>query len=79
MMGSPERKRAFQPLHEWFEAEGNDVGDDNDCYNIFPTCSSSTNDMDSSSMNDVGNSSTNDMGDSPFGGRKPGADGHGLV
>ena len=55
------------------------MGDDNDCYNIFPTCSSSTNDMDSSSMNDVGNSSTNDMGDSPFGGRKPGADGHGLV
>ena len=47
------------------------MGDDNDCYNIFPTCSSST--------NDVGNSSTNDMGDSPFGGRKPGADGHGLV
>ena len=63
------------------------MGDDNDCYNIFPTCSSSTNDvgnssmndMDSSSMNDVGNSSTNDMGDSPFGGRKPGADGHGPV
>ena len=40
---------------------------------------SSMNDMDSSSMNDVGNSSTNDMGDSPFGGRKPGADGHGPV